>query len=212
MSAKPMSAKRLALNLLLGAVTCFLLIGVSTPSIAKVVSAPTQAASHSGVSESLVSLATHLQEAESTLLAQGMEGTMMSYGAVLRSANVVPTAPSTAARGAVGAVLSGNRLVVRGSFRNLSSPLRDYATDPVNPPNPNITSAFHIHRGAPTENGPFQYALQVMLDESGMGGMAMGEYTLTPEQLQALADGMLYIDVHTTQNRAGELRGILMPY
>ncbi|NMF85393.1 CHRD domain-containing protein [Nodosilinea sp. P-1105] len=38
-----------------------------------------------------------------------------------------------------------------------------------------------------------------------------GEYTLTPEQIQALNNGMVYLDVHTTRYRGGELRGILMP-
>jgi hypothetical protein len=44
-----------------------------------------------------------------------------------------------------------------------------------------------------------------------MGGRLSGEYTLTPEQLQALSAGQLYVDIHTTQNRAGELRGIFQP-
>ena len=118
----------------------------------------------------------------------------------------------TPARGAVGAVLSGNRLVVRGSFKMLTSDMRDYATDPVNPPNPSITSAFHIHQGTPMENGPFQYALDVTLDDTERSGSAMGEYTLTEEQMRALADNRLYVDIHTTENRGGELRGTLMPY
>jgi hypothetical protein len=207
------NVQRVVLNCLLGALTCLFLVGVSSPAFSRVVTPAAPAAVQStSLPAALEALATNLKSAESTLLAQGMTGNMMSYGAILRPDNVVPTAPMSMARGAVGAVLSGNRLVVRGSFNNLSSGLRDYATDPVDPPNPNITSAFHIHRGMPSENGPFQYALQVMLNDSGMGGMAMGEYTLTDEQLQALNNGMLYVDVHTTRNRGGELRGILMPY
>lgn len=154
----------------------------------------------------------NLSAARAALLAQGMmTQPMMTYVAVLSPQNVVPNAPRSYAQGAVGAVLSGDRLVVRASFRDLSSGLRDYQTDPVNPPNPNITSAFHIHRGSPSENGPFQYALEVMLRPTGMGGDAQGDFTLTAEQIQALNDGMLYIDLHTTQNRGGELRGMLMP-
>lgn len=155
----------------------------------------------------------NLQAAESVLLAQGADTrAMKAYVAVMSDANVVPNAPMTNARGAVGAALVGDRLVVRASFGALTSALRDYATDPVDPPNPNITSAFHIHRGMPTENGPFQYALNVTLDESGLGGSAAGEYTLTPEQLTALDNMMLYVDLHTTRNRGGELRAVLMPY
>ena len=207
------NVQRVVLNCLLGALTCLFLVGVSSPAFSRVATPAAPAAAQStSLPAALEALATNLKSAESTLLAQGMTGNMMSYGAILRPSNVVPTAPMSMARGAVGAVLSGNRLVVRGSFNNLSSPLRDYATDPGSPPNPNITSAFHIHRGMPSENGPFQYALQVMMNDNGMGGMAMGEYTLTDEQLQALNNGMLYVDLHTTRNRGGELRGILMPY
>lgn len=209
--------KRTVVYFALGLFACLALTGISTPVAASLgPAAPTQGAAPAMMSANSLAafeaLADHLKTAESTLVAQGMSGSMMSYGAILRDRNVVPMAPSTSARGAVGAVLVGDRLVVRGSFKNLSSGLRNYATDPVNPPNPNITSAFHIHRGMATENGPFQYALAVTLDPDGRGGMAMGEYTLTPEQMQALNSGMLYLDVHTTSNRAGELRGVLMPY
>jgi CHRD domain len=160
------------------------------------------------------SIDTQLLRAQTDLLAQdsGMPSSgMKSYIATMSPNHVFPKAPKTSARGVVGAALSGNRLVVRGSFRELSSPMRDYATDPVNPPNPNITSAFHIHRGMAKENGPFQYALSVTLDASGRGGSVQGDYTLTPEQLEALNNNLLYVDVHTTQNRGGELRAILMP-
>ncbi|WP_017297624.1 CHRD domain-containing protein [Nodosilinea nodulosa] len=154
----------------------------------------------------------NLAAATTPLLAQNMTGEpIVTYVAMLSPKNVVPKSPMTEARGVVGAALAGDRLVVRGSFRELTSALRDYTTDPVNPPNANITSAFHVHQGSPSENGPFQYALEVTMDGTGLGGSAMGDYTLTPEQLQALQSGMLYIDLHTTRNRGGELRGILMP-
>lgn len=154
----------------------------------------------------------NLAAAAAPLLAQGgANGPIVTYIAMLSGQSIVPKAVRTDARGVVGAALSGNRLVVRGSFRELTSAPRDYATDPLDPPNPNITSAMHVHRGSPSENGPFQYALEVVMNATGRGGSAMGDYTLTPEQLQALQNGMLYIDLHTTRNRGGELRGILMP-
>jgi CHRD domain len=142
-------------------------------------------------------------------IAQGME-TMPSnrYTAVLTPNEIIPMAPSVSASGRVEAILVGDRFMVQGDFSNLSSPLRDYATDPLDPPNPNITSGVHIHRGEPTQNGLFQYALQVSPDDSGLQGQFMGEYPLTSEQLQALVNGKLYMDIHTQQNRAGELRGI----
>lgn len=148
---------------------------------------------------------------EATLVAQDMGMGPMDlsqrYVAILTADGVVPNMPMTEGRAVSGAVLVGDRLIVRGDFSSLSSAFRDYGTDPVNPPNPNITSAVHIHRGEPGMNGPFQYALTVMMNPDGMGGRLMGEYTLSSEQLQALQAGNLYMDFHTTKNRAGELRG-----
>lgn len=154
-----------------------------------------------------------------TLMGQALMGqTLMSqnaalkgFTAILSGKNIAPNPVQTSATGVVGASLNGSRLVVRGVFRNLSSPLRDYATDPLNPPNPNITSGVHLHRGEPTANGPFQYALQVQADPSGLNGSLSGQYTLTAEQLEALNKGQLYVDLHTRGFRAGELRGILKP-
>lgn len=201
---------------------CVLLMGIPIPSWSSSLSAlPTQSQpstvseyfqQDSGWQPISQQWMPDLQASEAVLLAQGMaDGSMQRYAAILTKNNVVPNLPSTSANGVAGAVLVGDRLVVRGDFNGLSSALRDYATDPLNPPNPNITSAVHIHQGMATENGPFQYALTVTPNETGIGGRLAGEYTLTGEQLQALADGRLYVDIHTRQNRAGELRGIFLP-
>lgn len=200
-------AKRGLFNFLLGTIACVLLIGLSTaPSFSRSAQ-PTQI--QAPINQHLM---TDLQAAESVLIAQGMStSSMQLYAAILTKNSVVASTPSTFATGVAGAALVGDRLVVRGDFGQLSSALRDYATDPLNPPNPNITSAVHIHRGEPNQNGPFQYALTVTLNDTGMGGRFAGEYTLTAEQLQALSEGKLYVDIHTKQNRAGELRGIFRP-
>jgi len=200
-------AKRRLFNFLLGAIACVLLVGLSTaPSLSK------SAQPRQTQTQINYHLQADLQEAESILMAQGASmSSLQRYGAILTKNNVVASKPATLATGVAGAALFGDRLVVRGDFGQLSSTLRDYAADPVDPPNPNITSAVHIHRGEPSQNGPFQYALTVTLNDTNMGGRFAGEYSLTPEQLQALAAGKLYVDLHTKQNRAGELRGILRP-
>ncbi len=154
------------------------------------------------------------EQAKSVLMAQqsngvSQSGELKTFAAILSGEDVYPNAVDAMSTGVVGAALSGNRLIVRGGFRTLSSPLRDYAADPANPPNLNVTSAVHIHRGSVTQNGPFQYALQVQLASDGLSGNVEGEYMLTPEQLQALNSGMLYVDLHTKRFRAGELRGVL---
>ncbi|GAP97521.1 CHRD domain-containing protein [Leptolyngbya sp. NIES-2104] len=188
---------------LLGAIACLTLVSIS------VFSQPV----HSQETVTLRTSQAMLQEAETVLMAQGAESSPITrYVAVLTKDEVVPTATTSSAFGAAGAVLIGDRLVVRGDFSNLSSPLRDYTTDPASPPNPNITSGVHIHRGEPTANGPFQYALQVSPSENGLRGRLAGEYTLTSEQVAALTSGNLYVDIHTRQNRTGELRGIFKPF
>lgn len=209
--------------LLLGLLSCLLTIGLHTPWLGNSIAASAATRHPAAVEYSMApsispdfSLDRMAQAnttlAESVLLAQGAaKSDLKTYVAKMSAKETVPTRANSTAWGTVGAALSGNRLIVRGSFRDLSSPMRNYATDPVSPPNPNITSAFHIHRGMATENGPFQYALQVMTDNTGLTGSAMGEYTLTAEQLDALNKGMLYVDLHTTKHRAGELRAVLMP-
>ncbi|MGG6295774.1 CHRD domain-containing protein [Leptolyngbya sp. AN02str] len=198
-----MSKRRNLINVLVGCFTCLLVVVFSAPAV-QPTSALTTVEQYAQAD---------LRQAKSVLMAQGaIESGMMRYIAILSKDNVVPTEPSTDAFGTAGAVLAGDMLVVRGDFRNLSSALRDYTVDPVDPPNPNITSGVHIHRGEPSANGPFQYALTVNLDDSGNKGRFSGEYRLTDEQVQALNNGMLYLDIHTTRNRAGELRGVLAPY
>ncbi|MDX2239499.1 MAG: CHRD domain-containing protein [Leptolyngbyaceae cyanobacterium bins.302] len=191
-------ATRSLFHLFLGVMTCVLVVFLSTASTFSQQRMPSTQEFHAQTG---------------TTLAQGMSPSMKRrYSVSLGSNNVVaPNAPSTSATGTAEATLMGDRLKVKGSFSNLSSALRDYVTDPVNPPNPKITSAVHIHRGEATENGPFQFALTVKMNDMGMDGKFSGEYTLSPEQLQALADGKLYIDLHTKQNRAGELRGAFRP-
>ncbi len=216
---------RTLFNFFFGAVTCLLLVGLASTPVFSRSAVSTQSASTLVVNSSPRAQAMPrfdllnqqmeeiLSEANSMLIAQGLPASAMTrYVAVLSKSGVVGSSPSTSAFTAAGAALVGDRLMVRGNFSNLSSGLRDYATDPLDPPNPNITSGIHIHRGEPTANGPFQYALEVSPNADGLSGQFGGEYTLTSEQLQALSNGTLYVDLHTKRNRAGEMRGTLLPY
>ncbi|NJL89544.1 MAG: CHRD domain-containing protein [Coleofasciculaceae cyanobacterium SM2_1_6] len=154
-------------------------------------------------------LATDQQQAQAVLMAQGSTGqNVRVLAAVLTGREIYPLpAAATRATGAIGAALAGDRLVGRGSFPDLSTPLRDYATDSLIPPSPNITSAAHIHRGTAADNESFQYALTVELEPSGLNGKIKGEYMLTTEQIQALGNDGLYVDMHTRG-----FRGMLKPY
>ncbi|MGY6528908.1 MAG: CHRD domain-containing protein [Cyanobacterium sp.] len=130
--------------------------------------------------------------------------------AMLSGSNIYPEPVMTNAGGVAVAILSeDNTLMVYGSFNGLSSPLRDYETDPLDPPNPAITSAVHLHLGTPEENGPFVHALSVTTSEDGLSGLFTGTYQLSDEEVMALGEGNLYIDIHTTMNRGGELRGVI---
>jgi len=196
-------------SLVLGITICLLAINFNAPAQSHNLSS---AIINSQIDAS-ISLETYQQQAEAELLAQNnlvsQRTSFTRFAAVLSGDEVYPSPVSTTASGAVGAALSGNRLVVRGGFYNLSSALRDYATDPLTPPNPKITSGVHIHQGAANANGPFQYALQIQVNPDGLSGKVKGEYELTDAQLQAINSGGLYVDIHTKSNRAGELRGIL---
>jgi alcohol dehydrogenase (cytochrome c) len=90
--------------------------------------------------------------------------------------------------GQVRATLDGNRLTVTGEYRGMSTP---------------ATSA-HVHLAAPTMAGPVAAPLQVT---GGQAGQLSGSITLSAEQLAALRNESLYVQVHSEGNPNGELRG-----
>ncbi len=67
-----------------------------------------------------------------------------------------------------------------------------------------ITGA-HLHTGAPGANGPIAIDLMPLLT----GNTIQGTVDLTFDNLIALASGTLYVNVHTSDNPGGEVRGQL---
>jgi hypothetical protein len=65
----------------------------------------------------------------------------------------------------------------------------------------------HIHRGAKGTNGP----VIVPLDKNGDTYSVPAGRKLTPEQINDLKSGNLYVNVHTARNKGGEVRGQLQP-
>jgi hypothetical protein len=65
----------------------------------------------------------------------------------------------------------------------------------------------HIHRGAKGVNGP----VIVPLDKSGDTYTVPAGRKLTPEQMNDLKAGNLYVNVHTNRYKGGEVRGQLQP-
>lgn len=124
------------------------------------------------------------------------------YRAVLAGHNEVPAAESRGS-GMISARLVGDTLKVSGSFRNLGSPV---ATA--------IQGGAHIHQAPAGRNGPIVVGLTMSLDNDQRGGtLSEGEnsFVLTADQITALNDRRMYINIHSTGIPSGELRGQLLP-
>jgi hypothetical protein len=65
----------------------------------------------------------------------------------------------------------------------------------------------HIHRGAKGTNGP----VIVPLNKEGDTYSVPAGRKLSPQQLEDLKNGNLYVNVHTAKNKGGEIRGQLQP-
>ena len=65
----------------------------------------------------------------------------------------------------------------------------------------------HIHRGAKGQNGP----IIVPLDKNADTYSVPAGRKLTPQQMDDLKAGNLYVNVHTNRNKGGEVRGQLKP-
>ncbi|MCH8567035.1 MAG: CHRD domain-containing protein [Balneolales bacterium] len=110
---------------------------------------------------------------------------------------------STQATGSIEAMLDGNNLIITGSFMGLSSPV---ATE--------IAGGAHVHMGLAGQDGDVVLVLDANFDADLRGGSFLAEdntFELSSEQLTALENRMLYVNIHTELFQAGELRGQLVP-
>jgi hypothetical protein len=99
---------------------------------------------------------------------------------------------TVAGRGSAKAVLTGNKLTVEGSFEGLRTP----------------ATVARIHQAPRAMRGPAVLELTVAKD---VKGTITGSFALTPQQLQALEKGTLYIQVHSEKAPDGNLWGWLLP-
>jgi hypothetical protein len=108
----------------------------------------------------------------------------------------VPVEPATAEGltgfGSATASLDGSQLTVTGSFEDLRSP---------------ATSA-QLHAAPKGLRGPAILDLDVT---GGTSGEISGDVTLTPLQVDRLRRGEVYLQVHSEEAPAGNLRGWLLP-
>jgi hypothetical protein len=65
----------------------------------------------------------------------------------------------------------------------------------------------HIHRGAKGANGP----VILPLEKKGDTYTVPAGRKLTPQQMDDLKKGNLYVNVHTNRNKGGEVRGQIQP-
>ena len=104
----------------------------------------------------------------------------------------MPTTPQTVTDitggGEVILTLNGNALSVEGNFSGMSS----------------ATTMGHIHNGPPAQPGPVVHRLEVT---AAPNGNISAELELTDEQVSALRNNELYVQIHSENNAPGELRG-----
>ncbi|MCH2348274.1 MAG: CHRD domain-containing protein [Pseudomonadales bacterium] len=104
----------------------------------------------------------------------------------------MPTTPQSVAditgEGEVILTLNGNALAVEGNFSGISS----------------ATTMGHIHNGPPAQPGPVVHRLEVT---AAPNGNISAELELTDEQVSALRNNELYVQIHSENNAPGELRG-----
>ena len=104
-----------------------------------------------------------------------------------------PMKANIAGAGSASAVLTGVSLNVTGSFEGLLSP----------------ATAAHIHRGSATGvRGPMILELKI---SPAVSGTMSGVFDLTPDQVDSLRKGRLYIQIASEKAPDGNLWGWLLP-
>jgi hypothetical protein len=110
--------------------------------------------------------------------------------------STVPVEAATAASltgvGEVTATLTGNRLVVKGTFKGLQGP----------------ATVARLHVAPPAMRGPAMLDLVVT---KGTSGTISGDLMLTPVQADHLARNRVYVQLHSEKAPEGNLWGWLLP-
>ncbi|MGB3513513.1 MAG: CHRD domain-containing protein [Microcoleaceae cyanobacterium] len=126
----------------------------------------------------------------------------VGLGLPMSEAFEVPPVADTPAEGIVNAILTGNNLVIQGTFSDLSSDLSNVgAVDSQGNPQ----SAIHLHQGLANSTGGIIRNFNVFDNGDGSGGFS-GSFTLSADELVAAESGNLYVNLHTANNPSGELR------
>lgn len=109
---------------------------------------------------------------------------------------------TTTASGEATATSSGFTLSLVGTFEGLESDLMDVAT----------FGPAHIHFAPAGANGGVEFPLAVGSTDARSGTLTLADVQLTEEQRTAFLAGFYYVNIHTVDQAAGELRGQLEPF
>lgn len=110
---------------------------------------------------------------------------------------------SSTGSGDVTATLTGSTLVVAGAYSSLGTAI-DFG----------IAGGAHLHSGYAGQNGPVEFPLVALPNVDSTGGTflaALNTFQLSAEQMQALMDRKMYVNIHTETFAGGEIRGQLLP-
>jgi hypothetical protein len=119
------------------------------------------------------------------------------FAASLSGADERPNPVMTPGRGSAHFTLVGNQLTFNLTYAGLRSP----------------ATAAHIH-GPTNATGNADVLIGLDPFNSGAFGTAgtlSGSVTLTPQQIRWVADGLTYVNFHTTNSPGGEIRGQIRP-
>lgn len=117
------------------------------------------------------------------------------------SHEVLPIATTTS--GEITAVLDGNELRVSGTFSGLIGAF-----------DPSVAGGAHIHAGFAGQNGGVIFALNASINADNRSGVFLtGDNTIdmSAGQLDTLRNRMFYVNIHSVDNPAGEIRGQCLP-
>ena len=125
-----------------------------------------------------------------------------TYESSLSGVTQIPSVVSTGT-GDVTYKVIGERLLLRGDFGDLTSPVDE-----------SIAGGAHIHAGRAGENGGIQIPLNVDLESSGQAGVLRedsNEYVINSAIEGLMDNAALYLNIHTNRYPSGEIRGQVTP-
>ncbi len=129
--------------------------------------------------------------------------TRAAFYAILSGSSEVALVNTAASGAVIVEVLTGSRVSSSGSFSDLES---DLATD--------IMGGAHIHEGLAGQNGGIALALNSSTDDNRSGAFpfADNQADVATEVVTAMFERSTYVNVHSQDNRPGEIRGQLLPF